>query len=120
MAYLTPEQIEEWREEAQFQHDRYLRDGTGIGTVLALTQARLLRALTELGSRRDEDGEAWSATARGSDTTMRSDFEPASHLAACRPARGVEAARSSRNPSRVRSHRIPTRVSCRAAGRRRP
>ena len=120
MAYLTPEQIEEWREEAQFQHDRYLRDGTGIGTVLALTQARLLRALTELGSRRDGDGDGWSPTARRSDTAARGDFEPASHPLACRPARGLEVARSSRNPSRARSHRIPTRGSCRAAGRRRP
>ena len=62
MGYLTPERIEEWREEAQFQHDRYQRDGTGIGTVLALTQARLLRALTELSSRRGTDG--CSAAAR--------------------------------------------------------
>jgi hypothetical protein len=62
MAYLTPERIEEWREEAQFQHDRYQRDGTGIGTVLALTQARLLRALTELSSLCGTDG--CSATAR--------------------------------------------------------
>ena len=56
MANLTPERIEEWREEAQFQHDRYQRDGTGIGTVLALTQARLLRALTELSAIRGRDG----------------------------------------------------------------
>ncbi|MGA3146318.1 MAG: hypothetical protein ABSF33_02450 [Acidimicrobiales bacterium] len=62
MGYLTPERIEEWREEAQFQHDRYQRDGTGIGTVLALTQARLLRALTELSSLDGTDG--CSATAR--------------------------------------------------------
>ena len=62
MAYLTSERIEEWREEAQFQHDRYQRDGTGIGTVLALTQARLLRALTELSSRCGTDG--CSAAAR--------------------------------------------------------
>ena len=62
MAYLTPERIEEWREEAQFQHDRYQRDGTGIGTVLALTQARLLRTLAELSSLWGTDG--CSATAR--------------------------------------------------------
>jgi hypothetical protein len=56
MTYLTPERIEEWREEAQFHHDRYQRDGTGIGTVLALTQARLLHTLDELRSLRDTVG----------------------------------------------------------------
>ncbi len=73
MAYLTPEQIEEWREEAQFQHDRYLRDGTGIGTVLALTQARLLRTLTELTRLRDGDG--CSDTGRNPDTPVSVEAE---------------------------------------------
>ncbi len=48
MADLTPELAEEWRREAQFHHDRYQRDGTGVGSILALTQARLLRTLDEL------------------------------------------------------------------------
>jgi hypothetical protein len=54
MADLTPELAEEWRKEAEFHHDRYQRDGTGVGSILALTQARLLRALDELAALRDE------------------------------------------------------------------
>lgn len=54
MADLTPELAEDWRREAEFHHDRYLRDGTGVTTVLALTQARLLRALNELAAVRAE------------------------------------------------------------------
>ncbi len=104
MAYLTPERIEEWREEAQFQHDRYQRDGTGIGTVLALTQARLLHTLDELSSLRDNVG--CSVSGRG-------DAVPARHRT------GAEADPSGPrgNARGVRSRRVNQR-NCRTAHRR--
>jgi hypothetical protein len=110
MAYLTPERIEEWREEAQFQHDRYQRDGTGIGTVLALTQARLLHTLDELRALRDTVG---------CSTVERSEAAPALHRWRSEPMHGADATGPKGNTKGTRS-RLVTPRSCHRAGRRRP
>ncbi len=111
MTYLTPERIEEWREEAQFHHDRYQRDGTGIGTVLALTQARLLHTLDELRSLRDTVG--CSAPAR-------SEAVPALHRAGAGPTHDMVTTGRSGTAKGARSGRVPAPPSRCTIHRREP